>query len=209
VFLATLTLLYTGNEAPIPVLVHTLGAAKNKVAAMLVVARATKQAGLAPPSGGALPMMLYETECAEPWGSFQPAALAGRGDSFAYQDSYTNAAWWQYVCTLIPKSPAAVGSERLTPSNVPVLAFNGAGDPIDQPRNMAGIKSVFPDGLSITLPAQGHDVNTTSWGPCAGTLTGTFVAQASVAHLNTSCMSSVLVLTPAFDLSLQDLASGG
>jgi pimeloyl-ACP methyl ester carboxylesterase len=201
-------LLYTGNEAPIPVVVHTLGAARNKTAAMIAVASAAARAGLTPAAGGsAEPMLLYETECAEPWASERPAALTGR-DSFAYQADYEGAAWFAYVCSLIPRSAAAVGSEQLTVSAVPVLAFNGAGDPIDPPANMAGARAIWPDSLDITLPGQGHDVNSFSWEQCAGTLTATFIAQASVAGLNANCLASVSALLPAFDLSLQDLALG-
>jgi len=203
-------LLYTGNEAPIPLLVHFLGTARNKAAAMIAVASAAQQAGLAPTAGGGPEtMLLYETECAEPWASERPAALTGRGKSFAYQLDYEGAQWFSYVCSLIPRSAAAVGSQRLTASAIPVLAFNGAGDPLDPPGNMAGARTIWPDSRDITLPGQGHDVNSFSWEQCAGTLTGTFIAQASVANLNTSCLASVSVLLPAFDLSLHDVAFGG
>ena len=50
-----------------------------------------------------------------------------------------------------------------------------------------------------TLPGQGHDTNET-WGACAGLLTQTFIEQASLAHLNTGCLSDAA--PPAFDLSL-------
>jgi hypothetical protein len=90
-----------------------------------------------------------------------------------------------------------------------VLAFNGAGDPLDPPGNMAGARAIWPNSRDIALPGQGHDVNSFSWQQCAGTLTGTFIAQASVAGLDTSCLASVSALLPAFNLSLQDLAFGG
>jgi pimeloyl-ACP methyl ester carboxylesterase len=200
-------LLYTGNEAPIPVVVHALGAAENKTAAMIAVASAGQRAGLAPAAGGGSEqMMLYETECTEPWASERPAALTGR-DSFAYQGDYEGAQWFAYVCSLIPRSAAAVGSEQLTASAIPVLAFNGAGDPLDPPSNMSGAKAIWPDSKAITLPAQGHDVDSYSWGQCAGTLTGTFIAQASTAHLDTGCLAGVSLIVAPFDLTLQSLAN--
>ncbi len=199
-------LLFTGDEGPIPLLVHTLGAARNKVAALLAVTRAATQGGLSLASSTTAVMLQYEVDCAEPWAANPPAALASERDSFAYQSDYENAQWWQYVCSLIPKSAAAVGSVRPTKSSVPLLAFNGAGDPIEQPRNMAAAPALWPDSREITLPGQGHDVNSVSWQACAGPLTETFIEQASFAHLNTSCVATVPA--PVFDLTLQDLASG-
>ena len=66
------------------------------------------------------------------------------------------------MCPLIPTSAATVGDEQLTLSTVPVLAFNGAADPIEQPRNWAGAQKFFPNSRAIALPGQGHDVNSAS-----------------------------------------------
>ena len=46
-----------------------------------------------------------------------------------------------------------------------------------------------------------------SWGRCAGPLTQTFIGQASVAHLDTSCLTT----TPAtpFVLNYKTLANSG
>jgi len=112
----------------------------------------------------------------------------------------------QFICPLIPKSPAVDG-QQLTVSTVPVLAFNGAADPIDQPRNWDGAQAYFPDSRDITLPGQGHDVNSASWAACAGPLTQTFIEQASPAHLDTSCLASVPIAP--FGLTLQALAGSG
>jgi hypothetical protein len=135
--------------------------------------------------------MLYEIECTEPWQSMDPAALADQRGSFAYQMRLESTQLMQFICPLIPRSAAAVGLGRLTLSTVPVLAFNGAADPIEQPRNWDGAQELFPDSRDITLPGQGHDVNSASWVQCAGPLTQTFIEQASLAHLDTSCLASV------------------
>ena len=145
-------------------------------------------------------MIFYEIECAEPWASDQPAALSDQRDSFAYQTDLQSAQWMQYVGPLIPRSAAAVGQEQLAISTVPVLTFNGAADPNDQPRNWAGVQQFFPDSRDITLPGQGHDVNSASWAACAGPLTQAFINQSSVAHLNTNCLATVPA--PAFALTL-------
>ena len=199
-------LLETSDIAPIPVLVHTLGAATNKTAALVLVAKALQAAGLTGTGGGATPMMQYEIVCAEPWASSQPAALSDQRASFDYQNDLTTAQWYQYVCPLIPKSAAAVGSQQLTLSRVPVLSFNGDADPTDQPRNMAGMQQFWPDSREVALPGQGHYVTSASW-PCEGALTQVFIEQASVAHLDTSCVAAIPA--PAFPLTLQALAGGG
>jgi hypothetical protein len=104
-------------------------------------------------------------------------------------DSPGDARWCQYVCPLIPKSAAAVGHEQLTVSTVPLLAFNGAYDPVEQPRNWSGAQVFYRGSRDITLPGQGHDTSP-SWYLCAGPLAQAFIEQASVAHLNTGCLAS-------------------
>jgi pimeloyl-ACP methyl ester carboxylesterase len=193
--------MYTGNIGPIPVVVHTLAAAKNKVAALASVISALEASGqLSPGSGsGVNQMMVYEIQCTEPWQTVQPAALADQRGSFAYQTDLESAQLMQFICPLIPKSAAAVGQEQLPVSKVPVLAFNGAYDPVEQPRNWAGAQQLFPDSRDIALPGQGHDTNYT-WDICAGPLTQAFIEQASVAHLDTSCLATIPA--PVFDLTL-------
>jgi len=194
--------LYGYNQGLIPVVIHTLATATNKVAALAALIRAVKASGQAPAgaSSGVNQMMLYEIQCAEPWQSMQPAAWSDQRGSFAYQMWLESAQFMQFICPLIPRSAAAVGQEQLTLSTVPVLAFNGAADPVEQPRNWAGARKLFPDSREYALPGQGHDVNSASWMACAGPLTQTFIEQASAAHLDTSCLASVP--TPPFELTL-------
>ena len=92
-----------------------------------------------------------------------------------------------------------MGNIQLAVSHVPVLAFNGANDPIEQPRNWAGAQTFYPDSRDIALPGQGHDVNSASWQACAGAIDQAFVEQASLARLNTSCLATI---APPFDLTL-------
>jgi pimeloyl-ACP methyl ester carboxylesterase len=198
--------LHASDIGPIPVLVHTLGAATNKDAALASVAKALQAGGLLNTGSGANQMIYDEIVCAEPWANNRPAALSDQQGSFYYQTDLETAQWRQYVCSLMPKSAASVGSQQLTASRVPVLAFNGDADPNDQPRNMAGAQQYWPDSRDIALPGQGHAVTPASW-PCMGALTQAFIEQASVAHLNTSCLDAMRA--PAFDLTLQALASGG
>ena len=197
--------LHASEIAPIPVVVHTLGAASNKLAAWISVGKALQAAGLTGTGGGATPMMQYEILCAEPWARSTPAALSDQQGSFDYQNDLNTARWYQYVCPLIPKSAAAVGSQQLTASSVPVLAFSGEADPEDGSRNMAGMQQFWPDSRDIALPGQGHSVTPASWA-CEGALIQAFITQASVAHLDTSCLATI---APAFPTTLQALAGSG
>ena len=189
--------LYDGNIGPIPVVVHTLGAATDKLAAWVSVSRAFPAAP--GDASSANQMMPYAIQCDEPWESYRPAALSDQRRSFYYQTDLESARWWQYVCPLIPKSAAAVGHEQLTVSTVPLLALNGAYDPVEQPRNWAGAQKVFPGSREIALPGQGHNT-TSNWYVCAGPLTQAFIGQASVAHLNTGCLAAASA--PPFDPTL-------
>jgi len=188
--------MFTGNVGPIPLWVHTLAAATNKRAALLALYHAYP--AMSAIGNGLNQMLTYAISCSDPWFSWQPAALADQRGSFEYPTQLGNAQWWQYVCTLIPKSAAAEGHIQLTPSTIPVLAFNGAADPIEQPRNMAGVKQLWPDSLALTVPGQGHDVWGYAWDACGAGVFQQFVDKASVAGLNTSCLADVPL--PLFDL---------
>jgi pimeloyl-ACP methyl ester carboxylesterase len=197
--------LHASEITPIPVIVHTLGTAANKAAALVSVIKALQAAGLSGTGGGATPMMQYEIVCAEPWASRQFAPTPDQRDSFYYQTDLDTAKWYQYVCPLLPRSAAAVGSQQLTASQVPVLAFNGGADPNDQPRNMAGARQFWPDSLDLTLPGQGHYFSSANGWDCESALIRVFVQRASTAHLDTSCVANTPA--PAFPPTLRDLAS--
>jgi pimeloyl-ACP methyl ester carboxylesterase len=201
----TYNALYDGTIGPIPVVVHILATATNKLAALASVTGALQAPGQTTQTGTAERMMRYAIECGEAWESRSPAALSDQQGSFYYQTALRVAQWYQYVCPLIPKS-AAAGDQQLTKSRVPVLAFNGAYDPVEQPRNWAGAQEFLPGSRAITLPGQGHNTNA-SWGACAGPLTQTFVEQAGAAHLDTSCLSATP--PPPFYLNLQGQTTGG
>lgn len=86
--------LHASDIAPIPVIVHTLGVATNKTAALASVARILAATGLTGTGGGATPMMQYEILCAEPWATSQPATLSDQQGSFDYQNDLHTAQWW-------------------------------------------------------------------------------------------------------------------
>lgn len=193
--------LYTGNLAPIPVLIHLLSTTRNKAALMISIAKMSGPSNAS--SGGDNSAIYYSITCGEPWESNRPSALANQRGSFAYAAALASAQWSQVVCPLIPKSAAAVGHDQLSVSTVPVLAFNGEADPIDQPQNMTGAHDFWPNSREIAVPGQGHEPSTLTWAVCAGPLMQTFIEQASVAHLDTGCLASSPV--PTFDLTLQSV----
>jgi pimeloyl-ACP methyl ester carboxylesterase len=140
--------------------------------------------------------------CNEPWESFRPDALAGQSDSFAYASDVASAKWWQQVCGLIPKSPAAAEGKNTPPSSkVPVLALNGEADPIEPPSNMSDAVRLWPNGLHVVEPTQGHDINGDAWSACLNSLTDRFIESGSVAGLDTSCLAQIPVRPFALDLS--------
>jgi pimeloyl-ACP methyl ester carboxylesterase len=201
-------LLVTGNLGPIPVVVHTLGAAGDKTAALVSVVKAFQASGWASPTGGPNLMMGYPIQCGELWAARRPQAMSTQRAAFEYHTDLQTAQWWQYVCPLIPKPPAAaVGQQQLTVSRVPVLAFNGEADPQDPPRNMAGAQRFWPNSREVAVPGQGHDTNGVIWAACLDPLTQKFVEQASAAHLDTSCLAGVP--TAPYDLTLHQVALGG
>lgn len=189
------------TQADIPVLVHTLGTAKDKAAAIVAIAKAM------PPSESTTSgnqMMGYAIRCNEAWARYDPSQIVGK-DDFEYRLDMEDAQWWQYVCALIPKAGPAVGTETLTRSLTPVLALNGEEDPQDSPANMAGASAFWPNSLELAVPDQGHQIDPELSGTCVTSIVDLFIEHGSVAHLDTSCLSQVPL--PAFALTLQRLAN--
>jgi pimeloyl-ACP methyl ester carboxylesterase len=180
----------------IPLVVHTLGAADDKVAALLAIAQAypdTTGTG-----SGDEQMLGYLVRCNEAWARFDPDRLVGT-DSFEYERVRNDAEWWQSVCSLIPEAGGTAAAVAPPTSDVPVLTLNGEADPQDPPANMAGAAAVWPNSLALTVPAQGHDIDPVSAG-CEIPLIQSFIDQGDVAGLDTACLAQLGPTT--FDLTL-------
>jgi pimeloyl-ACP methyl ester carboxylesterase len=178
----------------IPLIVHTLGATDDKVAAILGIAGAYRDT---PGTGsGDEQMLSYSVRCNEAWARDDPDRLVGV-DSFEYERDRKDAAWWQSVCRLIPRAGDTVSTAAA--SDVPVLALNGQADPQDPPANMADAVAVWPNSLALTVPGQGHDIDPSSAG-CVIPLVRSFIDRGTVADLDTSCLAQLP--SPAFDLTL-------
>jgi pimeloyl-ACP methyl ester carboxylesterase len=180
----------------IPLLVHTVGATEDRVAALLAITQAYPPSTAT--SSGEDQMLPYAIRCNEAWARDDPTELAGT-DSFEYGRDLNGAEWWQEVCTLIPKAADAAATPELTKSDVPVLAFNGEEDPQDPPGNMAGAREIWPNSLLLTVPGQGHDIDPVSAG-CEIPLIKSFIEQGNVTGLDTTCLSQLP--PPSFDLTL-------
>ena len=142
-------LLVATTHTRLPLLVHTLGATEDRVAALLAVTQAYPES---PGTGSSEQQMLpYAIRCNEAWAHDDPSKLVGT-DSFEYGRDISNAEWWQEVCTLIPKASDTTATAEPTKSDVPVLAFNGEEDPQDPPGNMAGAPEIWPNSLLLTVP---------------------------------------------------------
>jgi pimeloyl-ACP methyl ester carboxylesterase len=190
-------LLFTTTSAvAIPVLVHTLGAATDRTAAILAIARALQNNAEAAP--GPARLLAYVTRCNEPWARDDPNRLVGAG-SFEYHHDLADARWWQDVCTLMPR--AGAGTSDLAVSRTPVLTLNGKADPQDPPANMAGARRVWPNSRTLAVPAQGHDIDPHS-AACEIPIIAAFIADAG--QVDTSCLSRLG--PPEFALNLHELS---
>ena len=180
----------------IPLIVHTLGAAEDRVAALVALAQAYPESQ---DTGSSDQQMLsYAIRCNEAWARNDPDKLVG-ADSFEYERDVSSAEWWRDVCALIPKASDAVGQVEPRKSDVPVLAFNGEEDPQDPPGNMAGAEEIWPNSLELTVPGQGHDIDPAS-GACEVPLIKSFIDHGGVTELDTTCLSQLA--GPTFDLTL-------
>jgi len=180
----------------IPLIVHTLGAADDKVAAILAIAQAYPD--ITGTGSGDEQMLGYFIRCNEGWARYDPGQLVGT-DSFEYERDRNDADWWQSVCTLIPEAGDTAAAAAPPTSDVPILALNGEEDPQDPPANMAGAAAVWPNSLALTVPGQGHDIDPLSAG-CEIPLIQSFIDQGDVTGLDTACLTQLT--PPAFDLTL-------
>ena len=58
---------------PVPLVIHTLGAAQDRGAAMVALAGALAKAGIVLSPGGSQEMIKYPIQCYEPWPVTKPA----------------------------------------------------------------------------------------------------------------------------------------
>ena len=182
-------LLSADTAAYVPLVIHSLAAAKDQPAAIATVIRHLLADGLLPGSGSQS-VIGYPIRCAEPWARLHPAQISDAA-SYYYQATAQGARWWQYVCTLIPAPGAAADYGQQRPSLVPVLMINGTVDPQDPPANMSGAQKIWPSSRLLTEPGQAHSIDLRAWLQCDADLVQAFVQHASASGLNTGCLAQV------------------
>ena len=112
-----LLMMSASTAAYLPLLIHSLAVARDKRAAVAMIAGQLITAGLVS-SGGDDSVIGYPIRCAEPWARLRPGQVSGRG---SYYGPYWEgqARWWQYVCTLIPAPGAAADGHAANPPASP------------------------------------------------------------------------------------------
>ncbi|HZC71249.1 MAG TPA: alpha/beta hydrolase [Jatrophihabitans sp.] len=190
------------TQAGVPLLIHILGSATDRVAALLAIAKAMPEDQNTTASGNQ--MLAYATRCNEAWARFDPDRLGG-SNGYEYQSDLANARWWQYVCRLISPAHALATSGQQPSANVPVLALNGEADPQDPPANMTGAAALWPNSLELAVPGQAHDLDPNS-AACVTSIMTSFIDRGAPDDLDTTCLSTLG--PPQFPLTLQALARG-
>ena len=88
------------TQAELPLMIHMLGEATDRVAALVAIIKATPPSESVGASGNQ--MMPIAVQCNEPWALDDPGQLVGK-NSFEYHSDLENAQWWQYICTAHPQ----------------------------------------------------------------------------------------------------------
>ena len=92
------------------------------------------------------------------------------------------------VCTQWPKGSVSAAFRAPVVSNVPVLIFSGEADPITPPWHAEKVAASLGNELHLVFKGMGHG-NLSSW--CSANLLKDFVESASIAGLETECVSAI------------------
>lgn len=132
--------------------------------------------------------MPWAIRCNEIEERYHPAATARRARGTFLAGASTAVARLQSaVCRLLPRpAPEAPGAAE--PVRVPILFMNGALDPKDPPANIRGVRGMFPDAATITVPFGGHGVLTS---PCTVGIATAFLARASAPGVPLACLRTL------------------
>jgi pimeloyl-ACP methyl ester carboxylesterase len=137
-------------------------------------------------------MMGFSIQCNEEWAAFSPEEVSRLGqNSYLLGWNLFRANKYALVCKYLPKGITPEGVSDQPVSQVPVLLFNGAIDPIDPPANVAGSQEIWPNSLALTLPFRGHSISDYTTADCILRITGKFIEAASVQNLPTECLQDM------------------
>ena len=137
-------------------------------------------------------LMGYSIQCNEKWASFSPEEVSRLGQgSYLLGWNLFRATKYTLACKYLPKGINPEGDSEQPVSQVPVLLFNGALDPLDPPANVAGSQEIWPNSLALTLPFRGHSISDYTSGACILSITSKFIEAASVQNLSTKCLQDI------------------
>jgi pimeloyl-ACP methyl ester carboxylesterase len=137
-------------------------------------------------------LMGYSIQCNESWATFSPEEVSRLGqDSYLLGWSLFRANKYTLACKYLPKGITQEGNSDQPVSEVPVLLFNGALDPLDPPANVAGSQEIWPNSLALTLPFRGHSISDYTSAACILRITGKFIEAGSAKHLPTDCLQDI------------------
>ena len=134
-------------------------------------------------------MMSLTILCHEDWAQISPAetTAATTGSYLTYED-VRELTVLEDICENMPRPKAEALYGSVTDSSVPVLLFNGEGDPQDPPENVAAARQFYPNSLSLVAPGQSHGFTGI---PCRASIVADFLARGSVETLDTKCLEKV------------------
>ena len=181
------------THARIPLVVHAVGAAEDRVAALLAVTQAYPAPA---PRARATSRCSAFIRCNEAWAHYDPDQLVGI-DSFEYKRDLSDAEWWR---TCVRSSPKPATPPRRPAHEVQCPYSPSTARRIRRTRPPTWQEpSDLAEQPSLTVPGQGHDIDPVS-APCVIPLVQSFVDRGAVTGLDTTCLSQLP--PPTFDLSL-------
>jgi hypothetical protein len=137
-------------------------------------------------------MMGYSIQCNENWAAFSPEEVSRLGQgSYLLGWNLFRATKYTLVCKYLPEGIAPEGDSDQPVSQIPVLLFNGALDPLDPPENVVGSQEIWPNSLALVLPWRGHSISDYTSVGCLLQITSTFIEAGSTKDLSTDCLQDI------------------
>jgi len=137
-------------------------------------------------------MMGYSIQCNEKWASFSSEEVSRLGqDSYLLGWNLFRANNYTLICKYLPEGITPEGDSNQPVSQVPVLLFNGAIDPIDPPSNVAGSQTTWPNSLALIIPWRSHSISDYTSASCILQIASKFIETASVENLPTECLQEI------------------
>ena len=127
--------------------------------------------------------------CHEPWAVNSPVEIrrAG-GNSYLKDTQVAGAESLTKICTIVPKPEPEALYGPTQVSTAPVLLLSGEEDPQNPPENVAGIRDVYPNSLTLFEPYRSH--YTVQW-VCIQEIISEFIELGTTDGVQAKCLSAV------------------